>query len=79
MGHESVTHTTNRQPQQRAERNTTMTKLIAVGNTHEKEIINKLESAGFRYQGRSDNRKLYAHNNGTLVMIITVYPKESYR
>lgn len=56
-----------------------MKKLIAVGNSHEKEIIEKLTNAGFRFQGKSDCRKLYAHNNGTLVMIITVYPIESYR
>ena len=56
-----------------------MKKLIAVGDAHEKEITNKLVSAGFKFQGKSDCRKLYATNNGFTVMVITIYPKESYR
>lgn len=54
-----------------------MKKLIAVGNDHENEIIRKLTNAGFKFRGKSDCRKLYARDN-TLVMIITIYPVESW-
>lgn len=57
-----------------------MKKLYAIGDDDRERIEKILISAGYRFQGKSDCRRLYAKDDSctdeSLVMIITVYPPD---
>ena len=55
-----------------------MKKLYGIGDAETKKLESILVNHGYKFQGASDVRKLYADKAGNLVMIITVYPTESW-